>query len=67
MPIAADDEGEHKGMPKFFFFAADWKEGAPVFLMCRNLPTLRFRRLAPHFDRRCSPTCTVYVAAHLCV
>jgi hypothetical protein len=31
VPITADDEGESNGMPKFFFFAADWKEGsAPV-------------------------------------
>jgi len=28
VPIADDDEGEAKGMPKFFFFAADWKDGA---------------------------------------
>jgi hypothetical protein len=28
VPIAEDDEGDNTGMPKFLYFAADWKEGA---------------------------------------
>lgn len=66
VPIAADDEGEHKGMPKFFFFAADWKEGAPVLLMCRNLQSCvvgGWRRILTDVA---ALHVTAYVAAHLC-